>query len=91
MRAITPLKREVSLQEIKKNKDFKDLSLVKQSRLSVRFKQKQGKIIVSTYLEGARKPRKPLNKVCKDLTLSADITQKYFSNDKCLGPDIKVV
>ena len=41
VRAITPLKREVSLQEIKKNKDFKDLSLVKQSRLSVRFKQKQ--------------------------------------------------
>ena len=35
VRAITPLKREVSLQEIKKNKDFKDLSLVKQSRLSV--------------------------------------------------------
>ena len=35
VRAITPLKREVSLQEIKKNEDFKDLSLVKQSRLSV--------------------------------------------------------
>ena len=30
-----PLKREVSLQEIKKNKDFRDFSLVKQSRLSV--------------------------------------------------------
>ena len=29
------LKREVSLQEIKKNKDFRDFSLVKQSRLSV--------------------------------------------------------
>ena len=34
---------------------------------SVRFKQKQGKIIVSTHLEGAGKPRKPLNKICKDL------------------------
>jgi len=30
-----PLKREVSLQEIKKNKEFRDFSLVKQSRLSV--------------------------------------------------------
>ena len=30
-----PLKREVSLQEIKKDKDFRDFSLVKQSRLSV--------------------------------------------------------
>ena len=30
-----PLKREVSLKEIKKNKDFRDFSLVKQSRLSV--------------------------------------------------------
>ena len=35
VRAITPLKRAISLQEIKKNKDFKDLPLVKQSRLSV--------------------------------------------------------
>ena len=34
---------------------------------SVRFKQKQGKIIISTFLEGAGKPRKPLNKICKDL------------------------
>ena len=34
---------------------------------SVRFIQKQGKIIVSTFLEGAGKPRKPLNKICKDL------------------------
>ena len=35
VKAIAPLKREISLQEIKKNKDFRDLSLVKQSRLSV--------------------------------------------------------
>ena len=35
VRAITPFKRAISLQEIKKNKDFKDLPLVKQSRLSV--------------------------------------------------------
>ena len=35
VRALYPLKREVSLQEIKKNKDFRDFSLVKQSRLSV--------------------------------------------------------
>ena len=35
VKALYPLKREVSLQEIKKNKDFKDFSLVKQSRLSV--------------------------------------------------------
>ena len=35
VKAVAPLKREVSLQEIKKNKDFKDFSLVKQSRLSV--------------------------------------------------------
>ena len=34
---------------------------------SVRFKQKQGKIIISTFLEGAGKPRRPLNKICKDL------------------------
>ena len=33
--ALYPLKREVSLKEIKKNKVFKDFSLVKQSRLSV--------------------------------------------------------
>tara|TARA_B100001996_G_C18539001_1_gene546158 strand:+ start:439 stop:858 length:420 start_codon:yes stop_codon:yes gene_type:complete len=35
VRSLYPLKREVSLQEIKKNKDFRDFSLVKQSRLSV--------------------------------------------------------
>ena len=35
MKALYPLKREVSLKEIKKNKDFVDFSLVKQSRLSV--------------------------------------------------------
>ena len=35
VKAIYPLKREISLQKIKKNKDFKDFSLVKQSRLSV--------------------------------------------------------
>ena len=35
VKALYPLKREVSLEEIKKNKDFRDFSLVKQSRLSV--------------------------------------------------------
>ena len=35
VRALYPLKREVSLQEIKKDRFFKDFSLVKQSRLSV--------------------------------------------------------
>ena len=35
VKALYPLKREVSLQEIKKNKLFRDFSLVKQSRLSV--------------------------------------------------------
>ena len=35
VKALYPLKREVSLIEIKKNKDFRDFSLVKQSRLSV--------------------------------------------------------
>jgi predicted RNA-binding protein with PUA-like domain len=35
VRVLCPLKREVSLLEIKKNKDFKDFSLVKQNRLSV--------------------------------------------------------
>ena len=35
VKALYPLKREVSLHEIKKNKDFSDFSLVKQSRLSV--------------------------------------------------------
>ncbi len=35
VKSVSPLKREVSLQEIKKNKDFKDFSLIKQSRLSV--------------------------------------------------------
>ena len=33
--ALYPLKKEVSLQEIKKNKVFRDFALVKQSRLSV--------------------------------------------------------
>ena len=35
VKALYPLKREVSLREIKKNKVFIDFSLVKQSRLSV--------------------------------------------------------
>ena len=35
VKSVSPLKREVSLKEIKKNKGFKDFSLVKQSRLSV--------------------------------------------------------
>ena len=35
VKALYPLKREVSLKEIKKNKVFKDFSLVRQSRLSV--------------------------------------------------------
>jgi len=35
VKTLYPLKREVSLHEIKKNKDFKDFALVKQSRLSV--------------------------------------------------------
>ena len=35
VRVLYPLKREVGLIEIKKNKDFKDFSLVKQNRLSV--------------------------------------------------------
>ena len=35
VKSLYPLKREVSLQEIKKNKVFKDFSLVRQSRLSV--------------------------------------------------------
>ena len=35
VKALYPLKREVCLQEIKKNKDFKDFPLVKQSRLSI--------------------------------------------------------
>ena len=35
IRALYPLKRQVSLSEIKKNKLFGDFSLVKQSRLSV--------------------------------------------------------
>ena len=35
VKALYPLKKEVSLKEIKKNKDFRDFSLVKQSRLSV--------------------------------------------------------
>ena len=33
--ASVPLRRAVKLKEIKKNKDFRDISLVKQSRLSV--------------------------------------------------------
>ena len=35
VKALYPLKREVSLQEIKKNKHFRDFPLVRQSRLSV--------------------------------------------------------
>ena len=35
VKALYPLKREVSLQEIKKNKFFRDFSLVRQSRLSI--------------------------------------------------------
>ena len=35
VKALYPLKREVTLKEIKKNKDFREFSLVKQSRLSV--------------------------------------------------------
>ena len=35
VKAVYPLKREVKLQEIKKNKVFRDFSLVKQSRLSI--------------------------------------------------------
>ena len=35
VKALYPLKREVTLHEIKKNKDFKDFPLVRQSRLSV--------------------------------------------------------
>ena len=35
VKALNPLKKTVSLQDIKKNKVFRDFSLVKQSRLSV--------------------------------------------------------
>ena len=35
VKALYPLKKEVGLQEIKKDKDFRDFALVKQSRLSV--------------------------------------------------------
>ena len=35
VKTLYPLKREVSLKEIKKNKVFRDFSLVKQSRLSI--------------------------------------------------------
>ena len=35
IKAAYPLKRAISLREIKKNKDFRDFALVKQSRLSV--------------------------------------------------------
>ena len=35
VRALVPFKRAVNLEEIKKNRDFADLALVKQSRLSV--------------------------------------------------------
>ena len=35
VKALYPLKRRINLKEIKKNKDFRDFSLVKQSRLSV--------------------------------------------------------
>ena len=34
-KALVPFKRAVKLEEIKKNKDFRDFSLVRQSRLSV--------------------------------------------------------
>ena len=37
VQALYPLKKQVSLSEIKKNKLFRDFSLVKQSRLSVMF------------------------------------------------------
>ena len=35
VKAVSHFKREVSLQEIKKNKEFRDFTLVRQSRLSV--------------------------------------------------------
>ena len=35
VKVLYPLKKEVSLKEIKKNKDFRDFALVKQSRLSI--------------------------------------------------------
>ena len=35
VKALNPLKREINLKEIKKNKDFGDFALVKQNRLSV--------------------------------------------------------
>ena len=35
VKSVTPLKRAISLKEIKKDKDFKHLALVKQTRLSV--------------------------------------------------------
>ena len=35
VKALLPFKRPIKLQEIKKNKDFSDLALVRQSRLSV--------------------------------------------------------
>ena len=35
VKALIPFKREVKLKEVKKNRDFADLALVKQSRLSV--------------------------------------------------------
>ena len=35
---------------------------------SVWFNQEKGKIIVHIFLESTGKPRKPLNKICKDLT-----------------------
>jgi len=35
VKALIPFKRVVKLEEIRKHKDFKDLALVKQSRLSV--------------------------------------------------------
>ncbi len=35
VKALYPLKRAISLREIKRNKDFRDFALVKQSRLSV--------------------------------------------------------
>ena len=35
VKALYPLKKQVQLKDIKKNKDFRDFSLIKQSRLSV--------------------------------------------------------
>ena len=66
VRAQYPLKREVSLKEIKKNKVFRDFSLVKQSRLSVMkvdlkyWKKicKMGKVYNLDYFYGKKKEKK---------------------------------